>query len=80
MVDHGIDPDHAMIERLITYVKPDDDVLQVLEQLREDFKNIAHFLVDMAPRTPERTLAIRAIHRACQESIFAVIVDARQGV
>lgn len=70
------DADHELVEHLLAYRRPQgDDVVQAMEAVREVFKAAGHLLVDRAPRTPDRTVALRSIHRACMDSIAALALN-----
>jgi hypothetical protein len=59
-----------MVDRLLPLHPPrDSDIADRLDHIRQRFRTIAHEVVDIVPRTPDRTLALRAIHRASQETI-----------
>lgn len=72
------DPDHDLVEHLISYKKldPGSETAAVCEEFRELFKEIGHKLVREAKRTPDRTVAIREIHRACMTAIAALVLNA----
>lgn len=67
------DQDHELVEHLIAYKAPtSDEVIASFETIREVFKAAGHIVVDRVPRTPDRTVALRSIHRACMDSIAAL--------
>lgn len=72
------DRDHDLVDHLISYKRldPDSDAATQAEAIRELFKQAGHMLVDNAKRTPDRTIAIRDIHRACMSSIAALVLNA----
>jgi hypothetical protein len=71
-----LDPDIALVAHLIDYQAPkNEDVIAQIQVLRKAFKKAAHLLIDFAPRTPDRTVAIRKIHDACQASIAALVLN-----
>jgi hypothetical protein len=68
------DPDITLVDRMFDLHSPkDDDVVKDLDDLRAAFKRVAKLVVKKAPRTPDRTVALRSLHRACMDSIFAVV-------
>lgn len=72
------DPDHDLVEHLISYKKldPDSPEAEACETLRDYFRGAGHCLVSNAKRTPDRTVAIREIHRACMTAIAALVLNA----
>lgn len=65
--------DHELVDRLITLHPPkDEEVARRMDTIREAFLTIGHMVVDIVPRTPDRTVALRKIHDACQASIGAL--------
>jgi hypothetical protein len=67
------DTDHEMVDRLLTLHPPKDAaVAEAMDDLRERFVALGHAVVDAVPRTPDRTIALRSIHRACMDTIAAV--------
>lgn len=70
------DADHDLVEHLIAYRAPSgDEVTATFEAIREVFKAAGHLLVERAPRTPDRTVALRKIHEACMASVAAVALN-----
>jgi hypothetical protein len=68
--------DHALVDHLISYVAPKaPGVGELLDVMREEFRAVGHHLVERAPRTPDRTVALRKIHEACMASIAAVVLN-----
>lgn len=69
----AVDTDHEMVDRLIAHHPPaSPDTVATFEYLREQFRAVAHDVVDRVPRTPDRTVALRKIHEACMASIGAL--------
>jgi hypothetical protein len=65
--------DSVMVERLFTLHPPKDaEVEKRMNELRARFKDLALVVLAQVPRTPDRTIAIRSIHRACMDTIAAV--------
>jgi hypothetical protein len=72
-VDHDYDPDHELVERLLTVHPPvSPHAAALMDALRADFKSLAHDIVNEVPRTPDRTIALRSLHRACMDTIVAL--------
>lgn len=70
------DPDHDLVEHLISYRSPSgDEVTATFEAIRGVFKAAGHLLVERAPRTPDRTVALRKVHEACMASIACVALN-----
>lgn len=62
-----------MVDRLLTLHPPQSaNVAANMDDLRGKFIDLAHTVVDRVPRTPDRTIALRSIHRACMDTIAAV--------
>lgn len=73
MPDHDQDPDHELVDRLLTLHPPaTPQVAETMDTIREMFLDAGHTVVDLIPRTPDRTIAIRSIHRAAMDSIAAI--------
>lgn len=67
------DPDHEMVDRLLTLHPPvDEHVALQMDATRQQFIDLAHGVVGTVPRTPDRTIALRSIHRACMDTIAAI--------
>lgn len=67
------DPDHELVDRLIDLHPPRDaDVARRMDDVRSAMKLLAHLVVDVVPSSPDRTVALRSIHRACQDAIGAI--------
>lgn len=70
---HPDDPDHDLVDRLLDLHPPiNDEVGARMDTVRAAFKAAGHLVVDLIPRTPDRTIAIRAIHHACMDSIASL--------
>lgn len=73
MTHTAADPDHELVDRLLTLHSPaTPEVAERMDTIRAGFLNLGHTVVELVPRTPDRTVAIRSIHRACQETIGAL--------
>ncbi len=73
------DQDHELVDRLLTLHPPvDDQVAMTMDLIRASFTTLAHHVVDVVPRTPDRTIALRSIHRACMDTIAAVACNQDQ--
>lgn len=73
---HPEDQDHELVEHLIAHRPPlSDDVVAGFEAIREVFRTAGHLVVDAAPRTADRTVALRKIHEACMASIAALALN-----
>lgn len=67
------DPDHELVDRLLTVHPPaDSDVAERMDAIRGNFIDRGHTVVALVPRTPDRTIALRSIHRACMDTIAAL--------
>lgn len=67
------DPDHDLVDRLLDLHPPSTpEVAATMDEMRGLFVAVAHRVVDVVPRSPDRTIAIRSIHRACMDSIAAL--------
>jgi hypothetical protein len=65
--------DHELVDRLLELHPPKDkNVAALMDEFRADFIDVTHLVVDMVPRSDERTIAIRSIHRACMDTIAAI--------
>lgn len=70
---HTPDPDLDLVDRLFTLHPPQNaEVAEVMDDLRGEFIDLAHLVVATVPRTSDRTIALRSIHRACMDTIAAV--------
>lgn len=67
------DQDHELVDRLLSLHPPrTSGVAETMDALRSGFVALAHEVVDSVPRTPDRTIALRSIHRACMDTIAAL--------
>lgn len=67
------DPDYDLVKRLFTLHPPStDDVALDMDDTRAHFTKLANFIVETVPRTPDRTIALRSLHRACMDTIAAI--------
>jgi hypothetical protein len=74
------DPDFALVARLFTLHPPaTDEVAQLMGEIRSDFTYLANTVVGSVPRTPDRTIALRSIHRACMDTIAAIACNQPTG-
>jgi len=73
------DPDHELVDRLLTLHPPrDPGIALTMDDLRDQFRALAHSVVERIPRTPDRTIALRSIHRACMDTIAALACNQDQ--
>lgn len=80
--DHDVnvpapDPDHELVDHLLTYRRPDEATAEVMAHLRERFISLGHEIVNGIPRCPDRTVALRSLHRACMDTIAALALNER---
>ena len=54
--------DHEYVDKLFTYRKWDEHEVDAGQKLRKLAKEYAHAILEVVPGSPERTLAIRALH------------------
>lgn len=74
------DPDHELVDHLLTYRQPtSDDVVRRMEHLRGLFIELGHEIVDQVDRSPDRTVALRELHRACMATIAALALNQPEG-
>lgn len=67
------DPDLELVNRLFTLHPPlTREVAELMDFLRGEFTDLAEQVVLNVPRTSDRTLAIRSLHRACMDAMAAV--------
>lgn len=67
------DPDHELVDRLVRLHPPRDaDVAERMDTIRAAVLEMEHLVVDIVPRTPDRTVAIRAVRDAGQQVIGAL--------
>lgn len=67
------DLDHELVDRLLNPDAPrDSEVGALMDDVRARFLALGHHVVNHVPRTPDRTIALRSIHRACMDSIAAI--------
>lgn len=70
------DQDHELVDHLISHQPPlSDDVIAAFQAMREVFGHAGHLVVDLCPRTPDRTVALRKIHEACMASIASLALN-----
>jgi hypothetical protein len=77
LVELANERDHELVDHLVSYKRldPGSDVAGDCEELREAFKRAGHLLVNVAPRTLDRTVAIRKIHEAAMASIASLVLN-----
>lgn len=68
------DPCHP--DRLFRYHRPTEAQVFAMRQVREGCYKLGVLVCAMAPATPERTLALRALHLAQQHTNFAIVANA----
>jgi hypothetical protein len=74
-----VDIDHLLVDRLFTLHPPaNDNIAALMDDLRASYAHLAHRVVAMVPRTPDRTVALRSIHRACMDTIAAIACNQEQ--
>lgn len=67
------DPDFELVDRLFTLHPPSTpEIAGQMDSLRREFRILARYVVDAVPRTPDRTVALRSLHRACMDAMAAV--------
>ena len=65
--------DHDLVNRLFTLHPPKSISVEAnMDMFREKFIDLGHEIVTHIPRTPDRTIAIRSLHRACMDVIAAI--------
>lgn len=69
------DPDHDLVDHLLVYRQVAGPVAETMTSLRADFIALGHRIVDEVPRTPDRTVALRKLHDACQGAITALALN-----
>ena len=69
------DQDHELVDHLIAYRTVSGEVAEVMTSLRADFIALGHRIVDEVSRTPDRTVALRKLHDACQCAITALALN-----
>lgn len=69
----NIDPDHFFVDRLFVLHPPKNElVADVMDKVRAIHSDLAHYIVEHVPRTADRTIALRSLHRACMDTIAAI--------
>jgi hypothetical protein len=67
------DQDHELVDRLVGLHPPRDaDVAERMDVIRAAVLAVEHLVVDIIPRSADRTVAIRAIRQGGQEAIGAL--------
>jgi hypothetical protein len=67
------DQDHDLVDRLVRLHPPRDaDVAERMDVIRAAVLAVEHLVVDIIPRSADRTVAIRAIRQGGQEAIGAL--------
>lgn len=61
-------------DRLFRYHAPSPEAVEQIRETREAFYDLA-LKVQALPSTPERTLALRALHEAQHHAIFTLVGD-----
>jgi hypothetical protein len=68
-----IDPDYALVDRLFTLHPPASaEAGLVMDDIRFRYMSLANEIVGRVPRTPDRAIALRSLHRACMDAIAAI--------
>lgn len=65
-------PDLAYMSRSLTNVRPSDEVIAQIEELRETAKAYAEDIFAFVPESPERTLACRALEESVMWAVKAM--------
>jgi hypothetical protein len=71
----AVDPDHVLVDHLLAYRQPSEHDSEVMASLRQDFLRLGHRIVDEVPRSADRTVALRDLHRATMGAIAALALN-----
>lgn len=73
------DPDYELVDRLFVLHPPaTTDVAHLMDDVRYRYIHLANDAVRLVPRTPDRTIALRSLHRACMDMIAAIACNQEQ--
>lgn len=67
------DPDLDLLDRLLDLHAPSPEIGKDLDDIRAAFKRLGKLIIKKAPRTPDRTVALRKLHEATMAAIFATV-------
>lgn len=68
-----VDPDFILIDRLFTLHPPmNQGAGELMDDVRQRYILLADLIVQRVPRTPDRTIALRSLHRACMDTIASI--------
>lgn len=68
-----VDPDFTLIDRLFTLHPPANATAsELMDGVRQEYTLLATLIVQIIPRTPDRTIALRSLHRACMDTIASI--------
>ena len=71
----GLTTGHELVNHIFPLHSPkNDEIGYQLDQIREDFMDLANTLVDVTTVSPEQTIAIRKTHEAMQAWVTAVVL------
>jgi hypothetical protein len=70
-----MDEDYAKFEKSFTNIKPEGDQVERIERIREDYKAVLALIIDSVERSPERTLALRALENSLMYAVKAVVLE-----
>ncbi len=65
-------PDMEYMKRSLTNVRPSDEVIAQIEELRMYAKDVAKKFFELVPESPERTLACRALEESIMWAVKAM--------
>lgn len=69
----GVDPEY--MKRSLTNIRPSDDEIRKIEELREVAKDYAEAVFELVPGSAERTLALRALEESVMWAVKAICLN-----
>lgn len=65
-----------LVDHLINYAAPQsDEIVDIMESIREGFRDLGHLITEFTPDGPDQIKAIRLLHDACQATISNIALN-----
>lgn len=66
---------HADVDNLFSYHKLNEDGITRVNHYREQFKALAHEIINTEKESPERTLVLRSLHTTMMQLNVLISLD-----
>lgn len=66
------------LERSLTNIKPSEDAIERIEQLREAAKSLGHQIIDLCPDGREKSLALTHLEETVMWGVKSIVLESNQ--